>query len=200
VDLLGAARQNYTKFVGGIETAWAGLELVAAGGKLPSSLVDVLAMAKTANFDPQYLALRDRIANALVSGEKPEITASQWSPITVGRMGSAVTVAEHALEEAKVRASAQRSAAEHSLILQLSLLAGALALAFGSMMTVSRRVINPLHAIRDAMLKVAAGDLAVDAGYTNAVTKLELSPAPSRCSSSTRSRKHALSSRSATEI
>jgi methyl-accepting chemotaxis protein len=173
---------------------------VAAGGKLPSSLVDVLAMAKTANFDPQYLALRDRIANALVSGEKPEITASQWSPITVGRMGSAVTVAEHALEEAKVRASAQRSAAEHSLILQLSLLAGALALAFGSMMTVSRRVINPLHAIRDAMLKVAAGDLAVDAGYTNAVTKLELSPAPSRCSSSTRSRKHALSSRSATEI
>ncbi len=160
------ARQNYTKFVGGIETVWAALELVAAGGKLPSSLVDVLAMAKTANFDPQYLALRDRIANALVSGEKPEITASQWSPITVGRMGSAVTVAERALEEAKVRASAQRSAAEQSLILQLSLLAGALALAFGTMMTVSRRVINPLHAIRDAMLKVAAGDLSVDAGYT----------------------------------
>jgi methyl-accepting chemotaxis protein len=160
------ARQNYTKFVGGIETAWAALELVAAGGKLPSSLVDVLAMAKTANFDPQYLAQRDRIANALVSGEKPEITASQWSPITVGRMGSAVTVAERALEEAKVRASAQRSAAEQSLILQLSLLAGALALAFGTMMTVSRRVINPLHAIRDAMLKVAAGDLSVDAGYT----------------------------------
>jgi methyl-accepting chemotaxis protein len=161
-----AALQSYTKFVGGIETAWAALELVAAGGELPSGLVDVLAMAKTANFDPQYLALRDRIANALVSGEKPEITASQWSPITVGRMGSAVTVAERALEEAKVRAAAQWSAAQYSLILQLSLLAGALALAFGTMMTVSRRVINPLHAIRDAMLKVAAGDLSVDTGYT----------------------------------
>jgi methyl-accepting chemotaxis protein len=159
------ARQNYTKFVGGIETAWAALELAAGGSKLPSSLVDALAMAKTANFDPQYLALRDRIANALVSGEKPEITASQWSPITVGRMGSAVTVAEHALEEAKIQASAQWSAARESLILQLSLLAGALALALGSMMTVSRRVITPLHAIRDAMLKVAAGDLSVEAGY-----------------------------------
>jgi methyl-accepting chemotaxis protein len=33
------------------------------------------------------------------------------------------------------------------------------------MMTVSRRVITPLHAIRDAMLKVAAGDLSVEAGY-----------------------------------
>jgi methyl-accepting chemotaxis protein len=166
------ARQNYTKFVGGIETAWAALELAAAGSKLPSSLVDALAMAKTANFDPQYLALRDRIANALVSGEKPEITASQWSPITVGRMGSAVTVAEHALEEAKIRASAQWSAARESLILQLSLLAGALALALGGMMTVSRRVIDPLHAIRDAMLKVAAGDLSVEAGYAERLDEI----------------------------
>jgi methyl-accepting chemotaxis protein len=166
------ARQNYTKFVGGIETAWAALELAAAGSKLPSSLVDALAMAKTANFDPQYLALRDRIANALVSGEKPEITASQWSPITVGRMGSAVTVAEHALEEAKIRASAQWSAARESLILQLSFLAGALALALGSMMTVSRRVIDPLHAIRDAMLKVAGGDLSVEAGYAERLDEI----------------------------
>ena len=166
------ARQNYTKFVGGIETAWAALELAAAGSKLPSSLVDALAMAKTANFDPQYLALRDRIANALVSGEKPEITASQWSPITVGRMGSAVTVAEHALEEAKIRASAQWSAARESLVLQLSLLAGALALALGSMMTVSRRVIDPLHAIRDAMLKVAGGDLSVEAGYAERLDEI----------------------------
>jgi methyl-accepting chemotaxis protein len=166
------ARQNYTKFVGGIETAWAALELAAAGSKLPSSLVDALAMAKTANFDPQYLALRDRIANALVSGEKPEITASQWSPITVGRMGSAVTVAEHALEEAKIWASAQWSAARESLILQLSLLAGALALALGGMMTVSRRVIDPLHAIRDAMLKVAGGDLSVEAGYAERLDEI----------------------------
>jgi methyl-accepting chemotaxis protein len=158
------ARQNYTRFVGGIETAWAGLEL-AAGSGLPSGLVDAMAKAKTATFDPQYLALRDRLANVLVSGEKAEITASQWSPITVPRMGSAVTVAEHALDEAKVRASSQWSAARESLILQLSLLAGALALAFGSMVAVSRRAINPLHAMRDAMLKVAAGDLSIDVGY-----------------------------------
>ncbi len=159
------ARQSYTKFVGGIETAWSALETVAAGTKLPPGLVDALAAAKTAYFEPQYLDLRDRIANALVNGEKPELTASQWSPITVGRMGSAVTVAERALEEAKGHALAQWSAAERSLILQLVLLTGALALASGSMITASRRVINPLHAIRDAMLKVAGGDLSTDVGY-----------------------------------
>jgi HAMP domain-containing protein len=158
-------RLNYTRFVGGIETAWTGVEQLVTGGSVPKSLIDALALAKTANFDPQYLALRDRIANALVSSEKPEITASQWSPVTGGRMGSAVTVAEPALEDAKSRALALRSAAEESLIFQPSLLAGALALALVSMMTLSRCVINPLHAIRDAMLQVAAGDLSVDAGY-----------------------------------
>ena len=49
--------------------------------------------------------------------------------------------------------------------MQLALLAGALALAFGAMMIVARRVIKPLHTMRDAMLKVAAGDLHVDTGY-----------------------------------
>ena len=57
-------RLNYTRFVGGIETAWTGVEQLVTGGSVPKSLIDALALAKTANFDPQYLALRDRIANA----------------------------------------------------------------------------------------------------------------------------------------
>jgi len=35
------------------------------------------------------------------------------------------------------------------------------------MLMVTRRVIKPLHNMRDAMLKVAAGDLAVDTGYAD---------------------------------
>jgi methyl-accepting chemotaxis protein len=38
-------------------------------------------------------------------------------------------------------------------------------LTIGAMMAVTRRVIRPLHNIRDAMLKVASGDLAVETGY-----------------------------------
>ena len=58
-----------------------------------------------------------------------------------------------------------RSTAQRSLVTQLALLIGALALALGAQMIVARRVIKPLHTMRDAMLKVAAGDLAVDTGY-----------------------------------
>ena len=49
--------------------------------------------------------------------------------------------------------------------MQLVLLLGAVALTLGAMIMVGRRVIKPLHNMRDAMLKVASGDLAVDTGY-----------------------------------
>ncbi len=158
-------RQTYTKFVGSIETAWAALQTVAAGSKLPPGLVEAMAEAKTAYFDPQFLALRDRLVNALLTGENPEMKANEWSPLSVKHMSAAVTVAERALDAAKDYGLAQHSEAQRSLALQLALLASALALTFGTMTAVSRRVIRPLHTMRDAMLKVAAGDLTVDTGY-----------------------------------
>jgi methyl-accepting chemotaxis protein len=157
----------YTRLVGGTDVAWNALELAASGMQLPASLVTAMAEAKAAYFDPKYLTLRDRLMNATVVNEKPEVTAGDWTPLTVGRMSTAVTVAERALDEAKIHTLAQWSAAQHALILQLGLLAMALGVAFASMMAVSRRVIKPLHQIRDAMLKVAAGDLSADAGYAD---------------------------------
>jgi methyl-accepting chemotaxis protein len=159
------ARQTYTKYTGRIEAAWNALETVAAGTQLPPRFVEAMGEAKTAYFDPQYLGLRDRLLNALVTGEKPEMTANQWSPYTVGRMIAAVTVAERALDAAREYTMAQHSLAKRSLALQIALLASALALTVGTMIAVTRRVIRPLHTMRDAMLKVAAGDLAVDTGY-----------------------------------
>jgi methyl-accepting chemotaxis protein len=158
-------RQTYTKLAGGIETAWAALQTVAAGSELPRGLVEAMAGAKAAYFAPDFLALRDRLMNALETGEKAEMKGNEWSPFSVEHMSSAVTVAERALDTAKDYALAQHAEAERSLVSQLVLLAASLALAFGTMTAVSRRVIRPLHTMRDAMLKVAAGDLTVDTGY-----------------------------------
>ena len=95
------------------------------------------------------------------------MTANQWTPLTVGRLGAAVAVAEGALDAAKDHSLAQYASARNSLIVQLSLLLAAIALTAGAMMLVTRRVIKPLHAMRDAMLKVAGGDLSVDTGYAS---------------------------------
>jgi Methyl-accepting chemotaxis protein (MCP) signalling domain len=67
--------QAYTKFAGGIDAAWSALELTAAGMQLPPALASAIAATKTAYFEPQYVALRDRLINAVAKGEKPELTA-----------------------------------------------------------------------------------------------------------------------------
>jgi methyl-accepting chemotaxis protein len=159
------ARQAYTRYVGGSDTAWKALELATGGMQLSPALSAAIAAAKTAYFEPEYLKLRERLATALANGEKAELSANQWTPLTVGRLSTAVTVAETALEAASEHSTAQSSAAFRTLVLQLSLLVAAIALTFGAMTMVGRRVIRPLHAIRDAMLKVAGGDLAVETGY-----------------------------------
>jgi methyl-accepting chemotaxis protein len=159
------ARQNYVKFLGGTDAAWSALQLATSGMQLPPALSAAMAANKTGYFEPQYLQLRERLLTALTEGGKPELTANQWSPVTVGRLSTAVGVAEAALDAAKERAVDLHASALRSLIVQFLLLTAAVALAAGALIAVTRRVIRPLHNMRDAMLKVAAGDLSIDTGY-----------------------------------
>ncbi|MEA2913305.1 MAG: hypothetical protein QOJ15_5386, partial [Bradyrhizobium sp.] len=73
-------RMTYTKFVGGSDIAFTALQMAASGMQLPPALSAAIDATKTAYFDPEYLALRDRLLTALIAGEKPELTANQWSP------------------------------------------------------------------------------------------------------------------------
>ena len=158
-------QRNYVKFAGGIEAAWTSLEAAASALSLPSGLAQALSAAKASYFDPQYTGLRDRLLKALSDGDKPEKTGAEWSAFSIEKMNPAVTVAEQALDTAKTHASGLHARAEEILIGQLLLLAVAIAVAVGSMLLVRRRVIVPLQNIRDAMLKVAAGDLATQVPY-----------------------------------
>jgi methyl-accepting chemotaxis protein len=160
-------RLSYTKLLGGTESAWKALQLSTGGMQLPPALSAALTSNEAIYFEPQYLELRLRLLNAVASGEKPEMTPDQWSTYTVPRLAAAVVVAEAALDAAKEYISGQHSAALASLVLQLALLAGAIAFAIISVTAVSGRVIKPLLKLSDAMLKVAAGDLTIDTGYAN---------------------------------
>jgi methyl-accepting chemotaxis protein len=74
-------------------------------------------------------------------------------------------VSTEALNAASDHAADLRSDALRSFALHLALLAGALALTVGSFLAIGGRVIRPLHAIRDGMVKLAAGDLHVEVGF-----------------------------------
>ena len=80
-------RVAFTKFNGGADAAWSALELTASGMQLPPAISSAMAATKTAYFEPQYLSLRERLLTQIASGEKPEMTANQWTPVTVGRLG-----------------------------------------------------------------------------------------------------------------
>ncbi|MBW7969240.1 HAMP domain-containing methyl-accepting chemotaxis protein [Bradyrhizobium sp. BR 10289] len=155
----------FTKFIGGTEAAWNAIELAATGMQLPPALSAVMAETKSVYFDPQYASTRDGIVAAVAKGEKPPMTANQWSPFSVGKMATAIKLADVALAAAKEHAVNQRAGALQSLLVQIALLIAAIVLTGAAMLAISRRVITPLHRIRDAMLKVAGGDLAVDSGY-----------------------------------
>jgi methyl-accepting chemotaxis protein len=166
-SLTPEAHLYYVKCIGGIDAVWSALQLTASGMQLPPALSAAIAMTKTAYFEPQYVKLRDDMVTTLAAGQKPDMTPNQWTPITVGRLAAAVKVAESALEAAKEHVAEQHDAALRSLGAQLALLVAAIVLTFGAMAMITRRVIRPLHMMRDAMLKVAGGDLSVETGYVD---------------------------------
>ena len=161
------AKEAYTKFVGDIDVAWAGVEAAASGTTLPPDLAEAIKLAKIANFDPPYMALRDRLIDAVLSGQKPEMSVLKWSPLTVEHMGTSVTIAERALEAAKAHGAAQETEARRSLLVQSAVLVAALALTFGIIVGMRRRIITPLKAIGAAMVNVAGGDLTVAVPYAD---------------------------------
>ncbi len=161
------SQKTYSQFVGGVQTAWTALETVSSGMKLNGDLAKALSDTKTSYFDPKYTGLRDRLLKALISGEKPEMTATDWGTHTVAQMTPAIVLAEQAYEAAKDHALAKQTAALWTLFEQLALLGAAIAVALGSMWAVRHRVIMPLQVIRNAMLKVAAGDLTEETPFGN---------------------------------
>ena len=161
------APAKYASSVGGTRAAWLALESIAFGTPLPPKLAQAIDEAKKVYFGADYTAMRDRLLDAVIAGKKPEMTAVEWAPVTVGHLAALLTVAESALDAAKEHAEDLHASARFDLITQLALLTIALAFALGSMATVQRRVINPLRTIKDAMLKVAAGDLSAEAAFSD---------------------------------
>ena len=153
---------KYVGHLSRIDTAWAAVESLAAGLPLPPRFNEAVERAKREFFGRDYVEQRAKIFKALVAGEKVNMAGSDWTPITVPRLGSVLGVAEAALDIAKDHAARQYASVMWKLGTHLGLLAAAVLFAAGMMLMVSRRVSGPLRMIQDAMLKVAAGDLSAE--------------------------------------
>ncbi|MDQ7249671.1 methyl-accepting chemotaxis protein [Dongia sedimenti] len=157
--------EKYKAAVAGADAAWTALQAEAFGVTLPPALSDAIAKTNQDYFAADYTAKRDDLFNTVAAGQKPEMTPAEWSDFTVARLALIQGVAEAALEAAKAHAEATRSGAQIQLAILSALLVGAIILALGSMTLIGSRVIKPLHVIRDAMLRVAGGDLTAEAAF-----------------------------------
>ena len=156
---------KYAGHLARIDTAWAAVENLAAGLPLPPRFAEAVEKAKRQFFGRDYVEQRAKIFKALVAGEKVNMTAGEWTPITVPNLGSVLGVAEAALDIAKEHAARQHDAAMWRLGMQLGLLVAAIVFAAGMMLVVSRRVTGPLRMIQEAMLKVARGDFSAEVSF-----------------------------------
>ena len=157
--------EKYKAAVTASETAWSALEGIVFGSSLPPKLRAAIDDAKSVYFEPTYSTQRDRVLQTVLSGGTPEMNSEQWTVMSVGRLSKLLAVAVAGLDAAKERAASEESAEVVNLTIQVSLLLLAILGALASNVLINRRIVGPLHAIKEAMLRIAAGDLDAEASY-----------------------------------
>ncbi len=160
--LLPEARLRYVRFNGQAQASWEAIEDMMRGSLASPAFIDAIAAARRDFFATDYAATRERLMTALIEGTKPEMTADEWSPYTVPKLGAMLGVAEAALAEARSHAATSHAGAMTNLILAAGLVVLSGLVSVLGVAAVSRRIIQPLRRIRDGMSRLAAGDLTAE--------------------------------------
>ena len=168
--LAGAAVQpdtymQYRFNLGRLKASWQGLEDLAAGATLPAKITEAMEKARRGYLAPDFAEKRETMMKALVAHQTPPMGAAEWTPLAIGKINTLQAVPESAIAAVREYATAKYGEAVTGLIVQLALLGVALLVAIGSLVAVTRRVIRPLHEIKDAMLRVAKGDLTAEVSF-----------------------------------
>jgi methyl-accepting chemotaxis protein len=150
--------QRYTAEMAKAQVAWDAVTSLMSGLNAPPALVEAKKLADSEFFSPDYMALRLRMLTKGLAKQPLEMPAEQWLPSSVKKNTTLLAVAEAALEYARSYTAEQGARAGRALFLQVTFLLLAALLSALLMLMVSRRIINPLVLIRDAMVGVASGD------------------------------------------
>jgi methyl-accepting chemotaxis protein len=168
-------QRKYDTYIGGSLDDWAAIETMLFDTPLQPAFAEALANAKRVYFDPEYNAFREKTLATLIGGQKPQVTPNQWAQYVVPKLGAMLAVAEGALDAARAQATEDRNGAAWQLAMAGGLLVLMVSMVAASLMAVGRRVIRPLQAIRDVMLKLAQGEVAITipgAGRTDEIGQM----------------------------
>jgi methyl-accepting chemotaxis protein len=159
--------RRYDAQSGSAAGAWRALDNTVSDVKLPAALAEVLATARRIYLAPDYEVARDKLVATLVAGQKPDVTAEQWSQFGGVRLSAMLTVAEATLDAAKTHADATRADAMRKLFFSLSLVLAMLGFVAFSLRSIQTQIIRPLQVIGSAMRQLAGGDFAVETSFAH---------------------------------
>ena len=156
---------NYAVSVGRIRQSWDAMADMMQGVALPDRFKDKYQRVKTDYLVDDVLGRQTKLLLALAAGQKPDMTAVQWSNFSVPRLSLFVAVSEAALEIAREHIDTVERSKTFELMagavgLVVTLLGSVAAIWF-----VDRRVTSPLTVITDRMMALANGDLAIEVPY-----------------------------------
>lgn len=158
-------QQRFARFTGATDTYWADLMDATESRPLPPAIQAAMEKVKSFVFGDDYVSTKNRMLAALSAGKTSEMTLAQWPRYTVAKMQPILSLAEIVTDEAAALATRHRDEANARLLLCVALLVTAVLASIGGGVVIGRRVIGPLAHIRDAMLRLAGGDLTVKPPY-----------------------------------
>ncbi|HUC51450.1 MAG TPA: methyl-accepting chemotaxis protein [Xanthobacteraceae bacterium] len=155
------AMNDYIADVSKYTVTWASLKEMANGLPLPARLTDAMAKVDSVFFAPDHVARRMKVLNAEIAGQPTGTDSDEWSKFSIAEQAPIQNTAIIALDAAKDRAAELHTSALWDLIVQLCLMACAIAGVSAMMWVVSSRVSNPMRQLSAAMRKLAGGDFDV---------------------------------------
>jgi len=146
-------------------TSWHSAKILLAGLPKSERLDGVVAAAERDYFASDYLEQQREHLASVMRSMRPATTGTQWLDYSVSRLARILDLAQVAMDEARLRAVANRDLAERALRIQGGLLLVVLVLAVAGMRLIGRRVVGPIGVLRDRTVRLAEGDLTIDVPF-----------------------------------
>jgi methyl-accepting chemotaxis protein len=160
------AMLRHEGFAGGMRTLLTAIDDLTVGLPASDAFRRTVHDARTTLYAPDYLAVQQRLLDALVAHRPAEMTADTWSPYTVPKLAAMLDVANAALHEAASRAETDEAAARLGFAGQGLALLAAVGVALFGLRLISRRVTGPLLALSETTARLARSDVSAELRFT----------------------------------
>jgi methyl-accepting chemotaxis protein len=153
-------------FAGGMHALLAAIDDLLVGLPASDGFRKTVRDARGTLYAPDFLALQQRVLDALVAHKPAEMTADSWPPYVVPKLAAMLDVANAALQEAATMAKADQGAARLGFAAQVVALLAAVAVSLLGLRLISRRVTGPLLALSETTARLARSDVSAELRFT----------------------------------